>query len=130
MNIKKENQTLIELVLGICLWGILAQVIPVWFLANKLNYSIGLWIGVLLAVACAIHMNKTLEKALVLDAKGAQKTSVLGSAVRYMVIIIVMGILMITEIGNPLAAFLGVMGLKAAAYAQPFIHRFFNKSEY
>ncbi|MBE5852688.1 MAG: hypothetical protein E7299_07040 [Lachnospiraceae bacterium] len=121
------NETLKELLLGIFVWGVLGQAVPIWFIKDKGNYSIGLWIGVLLAAACAIHMYKTLERALDLDEKGAQKTSVTGSAIRYMVILLVMGILMITEFGNPLAAFLGVMGLKAAAYMQPFIHRLFKK---
>lgn len=123
------NETLKELLIGIFVWGVLGQAVPIWFIGDKANYSIGLWIGVLLAAACAIHMYKTLENALSLDEKGAQKVSVTGSAVRYMIILIVMGLLMITEFGNPLAAFLGVMGLKAAAYMQPFIHRLFKKNE-
>ena len=121
------NETLKELLIGIFVWGILGQAVPIWFINDKGNYSIGLWIGVCLAAECAIHMYKTLESALSLDEKSAQKKSVMGSAIRYMVILIVMGLLMITEFGNPLAAFLGVMGLKAAAYMQPFIHRLFKK---
>ena len=127
--IKNINETLKEMLVGILFWGILGQAVPIWFITDKANYSIGLWIGVLLAAGCAIHMYKTLENALSLDEKGAQKTSVTGSAVRYMVILIIMGLLMITEFGNPLAAFLGIMGLKAAAYLQPFIHRLFKKNE-
>ena len=43
--------------------------------------------------------------------------------IRYFVVIIVFGILMITRIGNPLAAFVGVMGLKVSAYVQPMLSK-------
>ena len=36
---------------------------------------------------------------------------------------LVLLVLMITEVGNPLCCFLGVMGLKAAAYLQPLLHK-------
>lgn len=32
-------------------------------------------------------------------------------------------VVMLTRAANPLAVFLGIMGLKAAAYLQPFVHR-------
>ncbi len=35
----------------------------------------------------------------------------------------VMGITMVNGFTNPLAAFLGIMGLKVAAYMQPFTHK-------
>ena len=40
-----------------------------------------------------------------------------------MVIVIVMALVMVSGFANPLAAFLGLMGLKVAAYLQPFTHR-------
>lgn len=43
--------------------------------------------------------------------------------IRYMVIVIVMALVMISGFANPLSAFLGLMGLKVAAYLQPFTHK-------
>ena len=43
--------------------------------------------------------------------------------IRYAVIVAVFAVVMLTGAANPLAAFLGIMGLKAAAYMQPFIHK-------
>jgi heme O synthase-like polyprenyltransferase len=53
------------------------------------------------------------------DEKGAQATATKQNIIRYFAVVIVLGVLMMTEIGNPLAAFLGVMGLKVSAYIQP-----------
>ncbi|MBQ9121890.1 MAG: hypothetical protein IJY10_00180, partial [Lachnospiraceae bacterium] len=33
----------------------------------------------------------------------------------------------VTEVGEPIAMFVGIMGLKIGAYIQPFTHKFYNK---
>lgn len=75
-----------------------------------------------MAALAAYHMWRTLDRALDLEESAArviQKNSIL----RYAVIVVVLGIIMVTEVCNPLAAFLGLMGLKVSAYLQPFTHR-------
>ena len=47
--------------------------------------------------------------------------------IRYGVIVIAFGVLCLLDIGNPLAAFAGIMGLKAGAYLQPFTHKIITK---
>ena len=47
--------------------------------------------------------------------------------IRYGVIVIAFGMLCMIDIGNPLAAFAGIMGLKAGAYLQPFTHKISTK---
>jgi hypothetical protein len=86
-------------------------------------YSIGLWIGVGLALFLAWHMWKTLDEALGLGAAGAQKVMRKQSLLRYGAVIAVLGILMWGKFASPLAAFLGVMTLKVAAYLQPITHK-------
>lgn len=54
--LEKVNETVLELWTGILLWGIVCQLIPVWFLKEKADYSLGLWLGILLAGASAFHM--------------------------------------------------------------------------
>ena len=41
--LEKVNETVLELWTGILLWGIVCQLIPVWFLKEKADYSLGLW---------------------------------------------------------------------------------------
>ena len=124
---RKIDKTLLELMIGILVWGVFWQIAGVWFVEDKLLSSIGLWIGVILALLAAVHMYWALNKALFLDEKEAQKVVMSHSLVRYGVIVLVLAVLGVTQLINPLITFLGVMGLKAAAYMQPFIHRFISK---
>ena len=45
------------------------------------------------------------------------------SLLRYVVVILVFVCIIYFRLGNPIAAFAGVMGLKIAAYLQPFLHK-------
>ncbi len=128
INMKRKiNETLLELLCGIAVWGLFWQAFGVWFVAEKASCSLGLWSGVLLAAACAVNIYKSLDTALDLSEKDAQKYMVSRNVLRYGLIAIILGILMITEAANPLCAFLGVIGLKVAAYLQPFTHRFLRR---
>ena len=77
----------------------------------------------LTAVLSAYHMWWGLDRALDLGEKDAVKSITFYNTLRYAVIVVIMGVVMVTEIGNPLAAVFGVFGLKAGAYMQPFIHK-------
>ena len=96
---------------------------------DKAGYSVGLWIGVLTAIFMAFHMAVTLNSAVERDVKGAQAVATRQNIIRYLVVVIILGILMMTRIGNPLAAFAGIMGLKISAYLQPLLARWFHEPE-
>lgn len=121
----KQPNTLFELSAGIVLWGIICQLIGVWFTADKLGYSQGLAIGTVLAVLSGIHMWRALDKALDFSGDAASKMIVRSSIIRYLVIVAVLAVIMISGAANPLSAFLGLMGLKVSAYIQPFTHKLF-----
>lgn len=124
---RKINETLAELMAGIFLWSVFWQAAGVWFVADKEGCSLGLWIGAATAELCALHMHRSLDRALDLSEKDAQKYMTGRSMMRYGFIMIILLILMITEAGNPLSCFLGIMGLKAAAYLQPLLHKAMKK---
>lgn len=116
-----------EMWVGTVLFGTLCQVSVVWFLKDKAGYSIGLWLGIVAALIAILHLSISLDKALDLGEGGAKKHMVIQNLVRYFVLIIFLVVLMITDFANPLAAFLGLMGVKAGAYLQPFIHTVIGK---
>lgn len=123
----KSNLTLLEMWVGIVLFLIVCQLTVVWFVPDKSDFSIGLWLGGLMAILATFHLSISLERALDFNEGGAKKHMVIQNLVRYFVLIIFLGILMITDFANPLAAFLGIMGIKLGAYLQPFIHKVFSK---
>lgn len=122
-RLKEMNSALPGLLLGIVVFGMLCQAAGFFLVSDKADFAIGLWIGVCIAVCMALHMAFSLNSAVERDVKGAQAAAARQNIIRYLVVVIVFGMLMLTRTGNPLAAFLGVMGLKASAYAQPIFSK-------
>ncbi len=119
------NETLIELISGIILYGIVCQIVILIFWIDEWTYSTGLWIGVVTAIITAINMCSGIEKALDFDEATASKKMQAQSIIRYVAILIILTLSAVTGIANPLTAFIGIMGLKVAAYLQPFTHKLF-----
>lgn len=117
------DKTLLELLVGILFWGAVCQAAGVWIVKDKPGYSIGLWIGVLLASLAGTHMWWALDRVLEYGGEAAVKLITKHNIIRYAVIVMVMVLVMISGFANPLSAFLGLIGLKVAAYLQPFTHK-------
>ncbi len=128
-RLRKINTALPGLLFGIILFGVLCQIAGLFFAGDKADYSIGLWIGVLTAIFMAFHMAVTLNATVERDVKGAQAAATRHNIIRYVVVVCILAILMMTRIGNPLAAFAGIMGLKLSAYVQPLFARLSHNGE-
>lgn len=126
--LKRLNDILPELILEIFLYGLLVQLVGVWFVEEKLLYSTGLWIGIGTAMGMAIHMAVVIMDTvdLVIERKAKMRTTFF-SVLRYLVVVAIFAVVIYFGLGNVIAMFIGVMGLKAAAYFQPFMHRIITK---
>ncbi|MCM1253127.1 MAG: ATP synthase subunit I [Clostridium sp.] len=122
----KIDATLFDLCLGIFLYGIVCQVVLLFF-SRRPEYSIGLWIGVVLALVGSIHMWWTLDRSLEMASKDATKTVGTQYIVRYFILVAAMAVLAVSGFANPLCAFLGYMGMKVSAYMQPFTRKISSK---
>lgn len=118
-RIIRINRTLFELEIGILIFGSVSQVF-VFFLKDKAGYSLGLWMGILIAAVSAFHMWWSLDRALDLEEKTAVKKMSTHNVLRYLFIVAAFALICVGGYASPLAAFLGIMGLKASAYMQPF----------
>lgn len=125
-KLKKIDATLAELGGGIILFGLFCQVTVVWFIRDKAGFSLGLWLGVLAALGCAVHMWYSINRYLDYGID-APRAAIRDNLLRYAVIVVVMGLVMVTGIVPPLAFFGGLMGLKAAAYLRPLTHKLFRR---
>ena len=127
--LRRINPSLPGLVAGIVIFGLLVQLTGVWFVEDKLGYSIGLWYGVAIGIGMAINLATVIYDAVTFDGESnANKRVAAKSMLRYIVVAILFGILGYFEFGNLFTAFLGVMGLKVSAYAQPLLNKIVNKS--
>lgn len=126
-RLRTLNDVLPEMLVGILFFGIVCEMVGVFFVEDKWFYSAGLLAGVLIAMAMALHMAWSLQTALDLGETGVVKQMQKNNLLRYAGVLIAFGILIITGLGNPLSAFLGVMGLKVAAYLEPITHKIFRR---
>lgn len=122
--LKRLNEALPGLVLGILVYGIVIQFTGIWFVTDKVRYSSGLWIGIGCAVGMAIHLAMVIEEA-VRNGYGDGNTRRLSvkSVLRYAVVVVIFFFMMYFHLGNLISAFIGVLGLKVSAYVQPFMHK-------
>lgn len=127
-SLRRLNDALLGLVLGILIYGVLVEIIGVWFVRDKLDYTVGLVIGIACACWMAINMATVIRDSVdTCDEAQAKRISTGKSNLRYTIVAVVFIAMIKLELGNPLAAFAGVMGLKVSAYLQPFAHKFMSK---
>lgn len=123
---KKIDPTLFELCLGILTYGIIFEIVLLCF-SREITYSLGLLIGVALAMAGAVHMWWSLNRGLDLPEKEAVKSLSIQNIIRYFILAAVLALLIGTKIANPIFTFAGYMGMKVSAYLNPLLHGFLEK---
>ena len=127
--LKRINPALPGLIAGMIIYGLIIQLAGIWFVEDKIGYSIGLWYGIAIGIGMAINLATVIYDAVTFDGEGnANKRVAAKSMLRYIVVAILFGILGYFEFGNLFTAFLGVMGLKISAYLQPLLNKIVNKS--
>ena len=128
--LKRINPALPGLVAGIIIYGLIVQLAGVWFVRDKVGYSIGLWYGIAIGIGMAINLATVIYDAVTFDGEeNANKRVAAKSMLRYIIVAILFFILGYFEFGNLFAAFIGVMGLKISAYMQPFLNKLSGKSD-
>ncbi len=126
----KVNRTLLEMWIGILALGLCAQIIGVPLVSDQLRYASSLWLGILMALVSAWHMYRSIDRALDYGESGAPKVMWSAYMLRYLVILVVLAGVSVTNLCNPLIVFLGYMSLKVTAYLQPITHKVFEKLFY
>lgn len=122
--LRRINDALPGLVLGIVIYGIVVELVGVWFAEDKLRYSTGLLIGISVAIGLAINIAFVIRDAVeIYGADGARNRLIIKSVLRYLVVVVVFFVMMKFKLGNLVTAFIGVLGLKVSAYLQPFAHK-------
>lgn len=121
---KRISDIVKEMILGIIASGICIALIGLIFIPERINFLIGLVIGMAVAVLMIFSMNSSIEKSLDYDEKGAVIASIKGYVFR--ILLLAAGFVAVYFISwwSIGAYFLGVMCMKAAAYLQPRTKKF------
>lgn len=122
---KRLNQALPMLVLGILAYGLLVELIGVWFVSDKIGYTAGLIVGVACAVGQAIHIAMIIEESVRIG-EGHEKLLSVKSVMRYLVLCAIMIVMAFFNANSIVPAIIGVLGLKVSAYAQPLLIKAFK----
>ena len=110
------------MIIGIIAFGLLAQIIGVFIVSQKIVYSAGLWAGLVIAIAMAVHMEYSISVALELGEAGAPKHVQKHSMIRYSCVIIAF-----VAISFILSAVPNLL-LTASAYTEPITKLIVNSS--
>lgn len=117
--------------IGLIFWGCICQIVGsiiiVFTSGSQGMYAKSLWFGILLAMAGAVHMYRTLDRALDCSEKDANKMIFRGYLFRYTLVAFVLVLVAKTQVMNPLIVFLAYMGLKVTAFLQPLTHKICNR---
>jgi len=124
---KKFSPVVKDLIFGILLYGILAEIIVLIVVENKVFYSLGLIFGLIAAAGMCINMQSALDNAMEKDENGAMKHIRSAYAIRTALVFLGLGFMFYFRIGSLVTGFIGIMGLKVAAYIQPLTHKFLLK---
>ena len=123
----KKNRIGMELIIGIILWAIVAQIICALVSKDYLYNAIGLWGGVAIACFMAIHISCSMEEILDMDEESGTKHSRSAVILRATVALIIMGVVIYFNLGNPMTLLVGALTLKMSAYIQPHMHKLFSR---
>lgn len=128
----KIDPTLKELLVGIVLFEVLAMGIGIWFVKPRGSFVIGILAGLLVAVFYAVHMYWSIDRNLEINGSkegAANAYAVKSSMIRYAVASVGLLACVLVDVTCLLTAFVGIMGIKAGAYLQPFTHKYIFRNQ-
>lgn len=134
-NRKKQDaarRTLQGLLFGIAAFGMIELVLLLLLCKNRIAATLGLLLGLWIAVVNSIYIYRSLERVLELDEKNSVKAMRGPVMIRYcfMAFIITLSLLH-PQIFSPIGVILGLFSMKLSAYIQPFfMHKGEQSSEY
>ena len=118
--LKKINDALPGLILGILIYGAVLYFAGIWFVADRIHFTVGLAVGLGIACTSAVHMALGLRAAAgtAVGEEGRNRVAA-QSVLRYVLVAGVLWVVVKWNIGSLTAVFLGIFGLKLSAYLQP-----------
>lgn len=124
---KRINETLAELISGVLIIGVLIQLAAFLVSGFLLPFVTGFWIGIATAVFLAVHMYRSIDRALDMAPGDAEKYMRKAYVIRTMVILAVAAVVTYFKLGYVMATFVGVLCLKFGAFLQPLVHKISGK---
>ncbi|MGN0465866.1 MAG: hypothetical protein ACI4F9_05870 [Lachnospiraceae bacterium] len=126
-KIRTLNETVLDLFIGILIYCVIAEIIGLFFVNDKIVYTVALWIGGVSAGGWATDMYLSLDTALDFQESEAIKYMRKRSFFRIVVILLIGIAGMLYSWTAFVGVLVGFFSLKLAAYAQPITNLYITK---
>jgi len=129
-SMRQAKDTLYALILGTVFFGtVMGAVGTILFVDSRLPFALGTALGMVTACGIAVHLYKTIDKALDMEAEAAVTYTRQMALLRIGLMgIPVIAALLLPEYLHVLGVFLGLLGLKAGAFLQTGILKLIQKN--
>lgn len=125
--IEETDETLLDLIFGCLISSFVFEMIGLFVVGNKLSYTIGIFLGTAVAIGMSISIQKSLEKCLLMDKGKGQRSMVIRSILRWIVMLAaVLAGLKFPFISFP-GVILGIIGLKISAILHMYTNVYITK---
>ena len=131
----KMSETCKQLLVGIVIIDVLFTIVG-GFIAYQLTgkwlqFILGVFLGGIVAMILAKHMDNSIQATLDLDSDGANQYTKKMAAMRLIVMIVaIVFALTFPSVFNIVGVLLGILALKFSAYVQPLTSKYIsNKNE-
>ena len=125
--LENTNETLLDLIFGCLVYSLVFELIGLILVPNKGSYSLGLLIGTIVAIGCAISMAVGIRHVLTMDRTGATRSSILYSLLRTVAMVAAAWLgLKYPQISFP-GVVIGMIGLKVAAHLHVYTNVYITR---
>lgn len=125
--LENTNETLLDLIFGCLVYSLVFELIGLILVPNKGSYSLGLLIGTIVAIGCAISMAAGIRHVLTMDRTGATRSSILYSLLRTVAMVAAAWLgLKYPQISFP-GVVIGMIGLKVAAHLHVYTNVYITR---
>ena len=125
-KIKSLNEALPQIFFIDMLYLVLGEIVIFLVFPNPMIYAVGFFAGVLYAGFASLHMSYRIRE-VGYGKVNTTKVLLIGYFIRLAVMILVFAALYYFNIGDLLAALVGMFAMKVSAYLQPITNRISSK---
>lgn len=125
--IQNTNETLLDLIFGCIIYCALMEIIGLIFAGNRLTFTLGLLLGMVVAIGVCISMYKGLETCLLMAPNEAERGMKIRSVIRWIVMFVVAWTGLRFPAINFAGVVIGLFSLKVSAHIHVYTNLYITK---
>lgn len=126
-KLREMNETLLDLVIGIIIFGVAAGILGMIITKGNICYLLGVIMGVCVSIGISFHMLYSIDGALDMDSKTANSYMTKRALFRFLMMAVVAVIAIKVHFLCFLGVILALMGIKISALMQRITNDYITK---